>query len=75
VSLIGGFGNDRLAALSTFGQRATLPVTFQGGEGNDTLFGGDANDLMLGGDGDDFANSVEGGADVITGDAGTDDPS
>ena len=57
--------------MSIFGQRARLPVTLQGGEGNDTLFVG-ANDLMLGGDGDDFANSVGGGADVITGDAGTD---
>jgi hypothetical protein len=27
VNLIGGFGNDRLAAMSIFGQRATLPVT------------------------------------------------
>ena len=65
-------GNDRLAATSVFGQRATLPVTLDGGDGNDTMFGGDANDLMLGGNGDDFTNSVGGGADVITGDAGSD---
>ena len=72
INLIGGFGDDRLAATSVFGQRATLPVTLDGGEGKDTLFGGDGNDLMLGRNGDDFANSVGGGADVITGDAGSD---
>ena len=72
INLIGGFGDDRLAATSVFGQRATLPVTLDGGEGQDTLFGGDGNDLMLGRNGDDFANSVGGGADVITGDAGSD---
>ena len=72
INLIGGFGDDRLAATSVFGQRATLPVTLDGGEGQDTLFGGDGNDLLLGRNGDDFANSVGGGADVITGDAGSD---
>ena len=70
INLIGGFGNDRLAATSVFGQPATLPVTLDGGEGKDTLFGGDGNDLLLGGNGDDFINSVGGGADVVTGDAG-----
>jgi hypothetical protein len=73
VVLHGGTGgNDRLAATSIFGQRATLPVTLDGGDGNDTMFGGDGNDLMLGGNGDDFVNSVGGGADVVTGDAGSD---
>ena len=73
ITLHGGTnGNDRLAATSVFGQRATLPVTLDGTDGNDTMFGGDANDLMLGGNGDDFTNSVGGGADVITGDAGSD---
>ena len=73
ITLHGGLnGNDRLAATSVFGQRATLPVTLDAGAGNDTMFGGDANDLMLGGDGNDFVNSVGGGADVMTGDAGTD---
>jgi hypothetical protein len=73
ITLHGGLnGNDRLAAMSVFGQKATLPVTLDAGAGNDTMFGGDANDLMLGGDGNDFVNSVGGGADVMTGDAGTD---
>src|SRR3954452_24450711 len=72
IHLIGGFGDDRLAATSVFGQRATLPVTLDGGEGQDTMFGGDGSDLMLGRNGDDFVNSVGGGADVITGDAGSD---
>jgi Ca2+-binding RTX toxin-like protein len=61
-----------LAATSVFGQRATLPVTLDGGEGKDTMFGGDGNDLMLGRNGDDFANSVGGGADVLTGYARSD---
>ena len=73
ITLHGGTnGNDRLAATSVFGERATLPVTLDGTDGNDTMFGGDASDLMLGGNGDDFVNSVGGGADVITGDAGSD---
>ena len=73
ITLNGGLnGNDRLAAASVLGARASLPVTLDGGAGNDTMFGGDASDLMLGGDGDDFVNSVGGRADVITGDAGSD---
>jgi hypothetical protein len=72
INVNGGFGDDRLSGMSVLGQRASLPVTLDGNEGNDTMFGGDATDLMLGGDGDDFVNSVGGRADVITGDAGTD---
>jgi len=72
INVDGGFGDDRLAGMSVFGQKAFLPVTLEGNEGNDVLFGGEANDLMLGGNGNDFVNSVGGGADVITGDAGID---
>src|SRR5690349_17654307 len=71
VNLIGAGGNDRLAGFSVFGQPAFLPVTLDGGEGNDTLFGGNGNDLLLGGGGNaDFFNTVGGGADVISGGAG-----
>ena len=67
----GGFGDDRLAAMSVFGEPALLPVTLDGQDGNDTLFGGSADDLMLGGRGNDFINSVGGGADVVAGGDGT----
>jgi hemolysin type calcium-binding protein len=71
VNLIGGLGNDRLAGFSVFGQPAFLPVTLDGGEGNDTLFGGNSSDLLLGGGGNaDFINTVGGGADVVSGGAG-----
>jgi hypothetical protein len=72
IAVHGGFGDDRLAATSVLGARASLPITLDGGQGSDTMLGGDAGDLMLGGDGDDIVNSVGGGADVITGDAGSD---
>src|SRR3954451_2247561 len=73
INLIGGFGNDRLAAMSVFGSPALMAVTLDGGEGNDTLFGGQtAGDLLLGGNGNaDFINSVGGGSDVVSGGEGT----
>jgi hypothetical protein len=69
INLIGGSGNDRLAAFGIFGSPALMPVTLDGGEGNDTLFGGQTGgDLLLGGNGNaDFINSVAGGADVVAG--------
>ena len=73
INLIGGLGNDRLAATSVFGSPALMPVTLDGGEGNDTLLGGQtAGDLLLGGNGNaDFINSVGGGSDVVSGGEGT----
>ncbi|WP_053226627.1 hypothetical protein [Solirubrobacter soli] len=72
VTLIGGLGNDRLSGSSIFGSASFLPVTLDGGEGNDVLFGGGGNDLLLGGAGNaDFINSVGGGADVVSGGDGT----
>jgi hypothetical protein len=72
IGLMGGFGDDRLAAMSVFGQVASVPVSLEGEVGNDTLFGGNGNDLLLGGLGNDFMNSVGGGADVVAGLEGTD---
>src|SRR3954451_13776474 len=65
INLIGGSGNDRLAAFGIFGTPALMPATLDGGEGNDTLIGGDTGgDLLLGGNGNaDVMNSVAGGAD------------
>jgi hypothetical protein len=73
INVIGGPGGDRLAAFGVFGSPALMPVTLDGGEGNDTLFGGQtAGDLLLGGSGNaDFINSVAGGADVVSGGDGT----
>ena len=72
INVHGLGGDDRLAAMSLFGSKAFLPVTLDGGDGNDTMFGGDSNDVLLGGNGNDFANSVAGGADVVSGGPGTD---
>ena len=75
VSVVGGSGNDIVAAASL-----TTPLSFNGGagddsilsgSGNDTLRGGGGNDTLRGADGDDFLNGGS-GADSLRGEAGSD---
>ena len=58
--LTGGVGNNRLDASA-----ATINVTLQGLEGNDTLLGGAGDDLLDGGDGID-ASEITGSNIVLT---------
>lgn len=58
IMIVGGFGNDSINASS-----ATIGVTLDGGDGNDTLKGGSGNDLLLGG----------GDNDLLTGGTGNDE--
>ena len=51
----------------------SLPMTINGGEGDDTLTGGDADDVLSGGPGDDeFLTPTKDGADTYDGGPGTD---
>jgi hypothetical protein len=50
----------------------TLPVVFNGGEGNDGLFGGGGIDSFIGGSGDDNLVSRDGRAEQVDCGAGTD---
>jgi len=62
----GGAGNDTLEGAS-----ATVPITADGGEGNDRLRGGQANDVLSGGPGrDDLFGGA--GNDELRGGAGRD---
>jgi uncharacterized delta-60 repeat protein len=60
-------GSDKLEATSA----VKLPLTLDGGAGNDTLFGGSGNDTLTGGDGNDTLDG-RAGADVMRGGPGTD---
>jgi len=72
----GGAGNDVLQTTN----KTTLPVLFDGGDGNDLLAGGSANDTLLGGNGHDLLigrngnDRLDGGAgdDVLMGKSGDD---
>ncbi|MBX9622691.1 MAG: hypothetical protein K2X82_02645 [Gemmataceae bacterium] len=67
VSFAGGDGNDRLDVDPEFG----LPVSADGGAGDDTLTGGAAADTLTGGDGNDALRGWA-GADRLAGGAGDD---
>ncbi|MFL5828215.1 MAG: hypothetical protein ACJ76V_16975 [Thermoleophilaceae bacterium] len=51
-----GDGNDRVGTFSQFG----LPVTLEGGDGNDELRAGTGDDTLLGGPGDDTLDGGDG---------------
>jgi ELWxxDGT repeat protein len=60
-------GNDRMY-VDGWARPFTLPVTLNGGAGNDYLTGGDANDFIDGGDGADTLEG-RGGDDTLVGGA------
>ncbi|HUQ04976.1 MAG TPA: calcium-binding protein [Kofleriaceae bacterium] len=66
VRLLGYGGDDTLAATSV-----AIPLTFDGGAGNDSLFGGAAADTLLGGLGNDQLSGRL-GADTVRGGDGDD---
>jgi uncharacterized delta-60 repeat protein len=67
IVVSGGTGNDRVKISGA----VRLPVTLDGGPGNDTLVGGGGDDTLLGGDGNDTLDG-RGGADLFRGGAGSD---
>jgi len=78
VSVSGAGAGDRLTVNALAGDDVvdatmsaanSIPLTLDGGEGNDILIGGDGNDVLLGGDGDDVLIGGPGN-DVIDGGAG-----
>jgi Ca2+-binding RTX toxin-like protein len=66
AALVGAGGNDRL--MATF---LDVPVTLDGGDGNDTLVGGGGDDLLDADDGNDTLIGL-GGRDELRGDDDTD---
>lgn len=48
-----------------------IPLTFDGGPGDDTILGSNGADLLIGGDGDDFVDGNQGGDQALLG-TGTD---
>jgi uncharacterized delta-60 repeat protein len=72
VEVNGGNGDDRLFAVPHTGASYTdLPMTLNGGVGNDELHGGSGNDTLLGLDGNDRLFGHDGN-DKIDGGIGTD---
>lgn len=59
-------GNDLLSALTS-----SVPVEFDGGQGNDWLVGGHADDILRGGSGNDILFGM-GGDDSLSGGSGID---
>ncbi len=66
LAVDGGPGDDRLSGGST-----SMPVTFTGGDGNDSLTGGPGADTLDGGAGNDDVDGA-GGPDTVLGGAGDD---
>ncbi len=80
-----GDGNDTAGAAggNSTGVAMTIPITINGGGGNDTITGGDGNDTLSGGDGNDTLNGAAGndsfavgaapdGTDAVNGGQGVD---
>lgn len=66
IIFTGGRGSDLLNARAI-----GVPVTFDGGDGNDTFLGGSGNDLIVGGAGNDNLSSGA-GYDTLSGGTGND---
>jgi Ca2+-binding RTX toxin-like protein len=64
-----GGGNDRISAVGNLA--ALIELTFDGGDGHDTVLGGNGNDLLFGGNGNDFVDGNQGADQVWLG-AGND---
>jgi Ca2+-binding RTX toxin-like protein len=62
VRVLAGDGADRVRV-----QDIPLPVTVDGGAGDDTLTGGKGADTLIGGDGDDFVDAQQGADTVLLG--------
>jgi Ca2+-binding RTX toxin-like protein len=63
-------GNDFVDVSGRDGG-VSIPMSVNGGDGNDTLHGGNGNDTLLGGNGNDRLEG-KGGNDVLSGGAGND---
>ena len=63
VDVQGRDGVDELRAASAL----TMPVTLDGGAGNDTLIGGSGDDVLLGGTGNDFVDGSRGNDTALLG--------
>jgi Ca2+-binding RTX toxin-like protein len=79
ISAFLGRGDDTFAVNGTNGA-VTIPMTVDGGAGNDTITGGAADDVLIGGRGDDLIFGGDGndlifggrGNDTVDGQRGTD---
>ncbi len=67
ISYNGGPGDD----LVVVGPKVPIPVTLDGGPGNDVMVGGAGNDTLIGGPGDDKLVG-RGGNDLLNGGSGED---
>ena len=56
IEVLAGGGDDAVRVDNSLVVGTPVPVTIDGGSGNDTLLGGAENDLLLGGPGDDFVD-------------------
>lgn len=79
ITISAGAGNDIVSASGGYGTGATYasPITFHGGDGNDTLSGGTAADTISGGAGNDTLRgatdaALDVAADTLNGEAGDD---
>jgi hypothetical protein len=74
ITVSGEGGNDFLIGINSAGQSALLPLTLDGGLGDDTVIGGAGGDSLLGGIGfgADFLSSVDGKHDIVAGQNGAD---
>ena len=69
TQVVAGLGDGDDSATTSLG---AVPVSFDGGPGNDTLTGGDGADTLSGGDDNDLLDGGA-GADVLDGQGGTDE--
>ena len=61
----GNGGDDSFSATGNLA--ALIPLTFNGGGGNDTILGGNGADVLIGGDGNDFIDGNQGADTALMG--------